>query len=209
MVPRGGVAALITILLSVGLVGCSGSGGGSSPAAHASPSATSSLPGLQTGPPPCPPEVAHLRQRLNATGLPALKQEGNKQHTHQELVVGVDGRQIPVPPDIGLSQKPLIISPLHTHDASGVIHVESPTKERFTLGQFFDVWGVKLTSECIGGECASGASALSVFVNGKPFHGDPRDVPLLEHEVITLLLGTKAQLPAQIPSHFPFAKYGL
>jgi hypothetical protein len=168
-----------------------------------------SLPGLQTGPPPWPPEIAHLKQRLHDINLPALNTEGNKQHTHQELVIGIDGRQVPVPPDVGISSQPAFISPLHTHDASGVIHVESPTKGRFTLGQFFDVWGVRLTPACIGGECASGPRTMSVFVNGKPFEGDPRSIPLLEHDVIAVLLGTKAQLPPQIPSRFPWARYGL
>ena len=30
---------------------------------------------------------------------------------------------------------------LHTHAADGVVHIESPTKRTYTLGNFFDVWG--------------------------------------------------------------------
>jgi hypothetical protein len=32
------------------------------------------------------------------------------------------------------------MSPLHTHDASGTIHVESNTKRDFRLGEFLDIW---------------------------------------------------------------------
>jgi len=32
------------------------------------------------------------------------------------------------------------MSPLHTHDATGLIHVESNTIRNFTLGEFLDIW---------------------------------------------------------------------
>ena len=32
------------------------------------------------------------------------------------------------------------MSPLHTHDSSGVIHVESNTVRYYTLGEFLDIW---------------------------------------------------------------------
>src|SRR5205823_14298698 len=47
---------------------------------------------------------------------------------------------VTIPANMGISSAPKFISPLHTHDATGVVHVESPTIETFTLGQFFDVW---------------------------------------------------------------------
>jgi hypothetical protein len=30
--------------------------------------------------------------------------------------------------------------PLHTHDTTGKLHVESPVERDFTLGDFFTVW---------------------------------------------------------------------
>ncbi len=35
-------------------------------------------------------------------------------------------------------------TPIHTHDHSGKIHIESDGTGTFTLGQFFAVWGVTL-----------------------------------------------------------------
>ena len=36
------------------------------------------------------------------------------------------------------------MSPLHTHDTSGVIHVESNVFRNYTLGQFLQNWGIDL-----------------------------------------------------------------
>jgi hypothetical protein len=56
----------------------------------------------------------------------------------------------------------------------GIIHVESPTVGKFYLGQFFDIWGVRLTSDCIGGYCTDATNTLTVYVNGEKYAGDPR-----------------------------------
>jgi hypothetical protein len=154
---------------------------------------------------PWPRNTAGLRARLNALGLPALAQEGTALHIHQHLDVSVDGRRVTVPAGIGIDELEGFISPLHTHDESGVIHVESPDVRTFTLGQFFAVWGVRLTPRCLGGYCTTGSRSLSVFVDGKRFSGDPRLLPLAEHEEIVVAYGTRAQLPRPIPARFDFA----
>ena len=33
------------------------------------------------------------------------------------------------------------MAPLHTHDTSGIIHVESSVKRNYTLGEFLNTWG--------------------------------------------------------------------
>src|SRR5919201_3619069 len=93
------------------------------------------LPGLQKGPPPWPAEIASLRARLGVLGLPALAREGTKLHTHQHLDVFVDGQRVSVPAGIGINVAEHFISPIHTHDASGVIHVESPTVRSFSAAE--------------------------------------------------------------------------
>ena len=91
---------------------------------------------------------------------------------------------------------------LHTHDTSGIIHVESPVQRAYTLGQFFDVWGVRFSSTCIGGYCTSGNKLVRVFLSGKPYAGDPRGLLLKQHEEIVVTYGTKAELPTPIPSDY-------
>ena len=129
------------------------------------------LDGLQTGPFPWHAGWAHLAQRLRAIGLPALSEEGQVMHIHEHLDVRVDGRAVAVPATIGfgidVDQKVKFISPLHTHDTDGIIHVESPARRVFTLGDFFDVWGLRFSASCLGSYCAHGDARVRVYVNGR------------------------------------------
>lgn len=164
-----------------------------------------SLASVSTAEAPWPAETEHLKSRLAAINLPALPEEGLALHTHQQLSVFVHGKPVPVPSGIGIhEQPPAFISSLHTHDETGIIHVESPTVETFTLGQFFDIWGVRLDSACIGAYCTDGDNTLSIFVNGEAYTGDPRTLELAAHEVIVIAYGTASELPNPIPSTYAF-----
>ncbi len=56
---------------------------------------------------------------------------------------------------------------IHTHDASGVLHVESPVKKDFTLGDFFAVWKRPFTKEQVLDTVLSSGQQVIVTVNGK------------------------------------------
>jgi hypothetical protein len=169
------------------------------------------LPGMMTSNAPWPANTTDLLDRLKAMGLPALGQSMSvKQHIHAHLDVFVDGSKVDVPPDIGIGGT--YTSPIHTHDPavtttsdSATIHVEAPTQQSYTLGQFFDVWGLRLTSSCLGGYCTSGNRTLQAFVNGK-LVPDPRAIPLREHEEIVLAYGAPSDVPTPMPSSFTFIK---
>jgi hypothetical protein len=162
------------------------------------------LPGLQTGPAPWGANTAGLADRLHDLGLPPLSPvEATVVHIHQHLDLYVDGRKVPLATGIGID--PAVgYSPLHTHDSSGVIHVESPTVRTYTLGEFFGVWGVRFTPTCLGGYCAGGGRQLRVYVGGKPYRGDPTTLVLTPHQEIVVAYGTPAQLPSPIPSAYQF-----
>jgi hypothetical protein len=162
------------------------------------------LPGIQAGPPPWRAETAQLRARLSAIGLQTLTAEGQAQHTHQHLDLYVDGRPVAVPPDIGVNRTAGFLSPIHTHDATGIIHVESPVVRDFTLGEFFDVWGVRFDGHCVGGVCDGNGRTLSVFLNRQPYTGDPRALVLTDHEEIVVAIGIAAQVPSPIPASYAF-----
>jgi hypothetical protein len=53
------------------------------------------------------------------------------------------------------------------------------------LGQFFDEWHQKLSSNDVAG--ASGK--VTAIVNGKNWNKDPRAIPLLPHATIQLSVG--------------------
>lgn len=179
------------------------------PATPTSAPTAASLPGLQTGVADegyWPAETDQLEARLKAMGLPALANEGTVLHTHQHLDVFVDGRRLTVPQNIGIAGDQSFIAPLHTHDTRGVIHVESDTVRDFTLGQFMNVWGVRLANRCVGGYCASGDKRLHAYVNGREVTGDPAAIKLEPHQQIVLSYGTDAMVQKNIPRSFPFAE---
>ena len=77
---------------------------------------------------------------------------------------------------------------LHVHAQDGVIHVESPTQTAYTLGQFFAIWRQPLTANQIG----PAKGALTVFVDGVRYTGNPADIVLKSHEDIQIDVGTPA-----------------
>ncbi len=168
-------------------------------------SATAKIPtggnliGLQTGPAPWNPGLDTLPDRLAPLGLNDLTNEGEVVHIHQHLDIFVNGKKEPVPADIGIYANQFLTE-LHTHDASGVIHVESPTKRSFDLAQFFGAWGVRLTPSCVGGYCKE-LTPWRLYVNGAQYLGDPRALELKPHLEIAFVIGTP---PAKIPSSYKF-----
>jgi hypothetical protein len=154
------------------------------------------LPGLATGQPPWPRGTEQLRARLRVLGIPALSRAGTKLHTHQHLDVFVEGRRVTVPGGIGIGED--FISPLHTHDASGLVHVESPTVRSFSLAELFGVWGVRLTKQCLAGTCDAGK--LHLFVNGRPV-ADPNLALLGRHDEIVVAFGRP---PTPLPASYSF-----
>jgi hypothetical protein len=135
-----------------------------------------------------------------ATGatVDGIKCQTNEQavfHIHSHLAIFDNGAQQPVPHGIGIPGPQTVQSGfvtsgkcfywLHTHDASGVIHIESPVHRTYTLGQFFDIWGRKLSSDQVG----SAKGQVTAYVNGKRYSGDPRSIQLGAHAVIQLDVG--------------------
>ncbi len=162
------------------------------------------LPGLQTGTPAWPAEHRQLGARLDALGLPRLQIEADAYHIHQHLDLYVNGQHLTVPALIGINVKVRFLDPLHTHDASGIIHIESPVTTDYTLGQFFAVWGLRLNRSCIGGLCAGGGKELRAWVDGKRVNADPSRIILDAHQEIVLAYGTPQQMPQKVPSSYPF-----
>jgi hypothetical protein len=195
----------IAAALALVLVGGIGTLAVSAAGHHQPPAASPGrLAGLQTGPAPWGANTTGLAQRLQAIGVPPLSPtEGTVVHIHQHLDLYVNGHRVTVPAGIGID--PAVgYAPIHTHDASGVIHVESPVVRSYTLGQFFAVWGVRFTPSCLGGYCAGGGRQLRVYVDGRPYRGDPTALTLAYHQELVVAFGAAAQLPSPVPSAYRF-----
>jgi hypothetical protein len=141
---------------------------------------------------------------ISAAGLPAFPAEALTVHYHAHLDVIIDGQPVTVPPYIGIDIVNSRISPLHTHDSSGIIHIESPQQTTYTLGQFFTQWAVRLNAQCMGSFCTGPTRQNIATVNGHAFGGDPSTIPFSHHEQITLWSGPPGPPPSPPGSYnFP------
>jgi hypothetical protein len=117
-------------------------------------------------------------------------------HYHAHLELLRNGHEVKVPALIGIDLQHQCLYWLHTHDATGIMHIESPDTRTYTLGQFFDVWGQPLSAT----KAASLSGKLKVFVGTGRVSGDPRSIVLKPHELITIEQGrTIAPPPFQFP----------
>ena len=122
-------------------------------------------------------------------------------HIHPTIKIIIEGKSVTIPQNIGINaalykshdldaygMKNQRMSPLHTHDSSGVIHVESTQVRTFTLGEFFDVWGVTFTDSCIMDKCNDDIKTVKMFVDGQP-STEFKDHTLRDEEQISVEYG--------------------
>jgi hypothetical protein len=155
------------------------------------------LPGELRTEAPWPANAEQSLERADAIGLPA---EGTTLHEHANVQVFVNGEPQPVPQSIGIPADAPPLASLHTHTSDGLVHVESSQVRDFTLGEFFDVWGVFLSETCVGAHCTDGQEELIVFLDGQRVSGPIRDVVLDDQSVVVVTFGTPDQLPDPIPT---------
>jgi len=126
-------------------------------------------------------------------GIPCETQEYTTFHIHAHLDVFVNGQHTTVPQYIGIMDSKCLYW-LHTHDNSGIMHIESPLQQNFTLNQFLDVWRTTSTSATPSGEPI-------IFVNGQEVSTKLSDTQLNAHDEIAIVYG---QAPPNIPSFYQF-----
>jgi hypothetical protein len=156
--------------------------------------------GLQVSPGPWAPETAHLPQRLKELGLPDPSDQ--VYHVHSQLTVYTDGKKQTVPANVGIDQSTQLLASLHTHDATGVIHQEAVQPYPFTLGQFFNVWGVVFTPTQLGGYHVGKGLVLQTYVNGTLVPNGPA-YKLKSHDVIVVGFGAPGSFPKKVNYKFP------
>ena len=128
-------------------------------------------------------------------GIACDAQEGQRIHIHQHLVIFDHGHEVAIPPNVGQPAGRRCIYWLHTHRPDGIIHIEAPLDRSFTLGDFFKVWGQPLSRTKAATAVASKGAALKVWVDGKPYAGDPSMIPLRAHTDIVIEAGPPFPTP--------------
>ena len=86
-------------------------------------------------------------------------------HIHPILKIIANGQEKAIPANLGI--QPTCMTSLHTHDSTGVIHVESPEKRDFTLSDFFAVWKQPFNKDQILSYTADVSHQIRVTVNGQ------------------------------------------
>jgi hypothetical protein len=173
-------------------------------------------PGPETIPVPSGPKLATLLNAATGQGVDGVQCQTNEQtvtHVHTHLTIFVNGKAQVIPYGVGIpgfqavstAQGPFVQTGscfywLHAHANDGIIHVESPsTSDSFTLGQFFQLWGVPLSKTQVGP--AQGNVTVFFTAPGqkaKLYTGNPNNLPLGDHYQIQLVVGTPIVAPVQI-----------
>ncbi len=111
--------------------------------------------------------------------------EGSVSHIHVHVSVYIDGKAVAIPAQIGIPQTSTCLYWLHTHDTSGVIHIESPIQRDYTLGNFLHIWHQQFAQLQYPLQLDS-SSGWTVYVNGQPYTGDFYSLTLTAHMLITM-----------------------
>jgi hypothetical protein len=84
-------------------------------------------------------KFTNLGNKLTVNDIECHSTEHFDLHIHTKLVIMIDNQLYPIPANVGIIPGHCIYW-LHTHDNSGLIHIESPIKRNFTLGDFLQIW---------------------------------------------------------------------
>jgi hypothetical protein len=196
-------------------------GGGAGPTAlplsslsalgHLDPAGAAGLLGPEGVPIPAGAALGRARKLTTGEqidGITCQSREKVLWHTHAHLTIFVHGTARQIPAGIGIGPpRQVAATPrgafvvagscfawLHTHSADGIIHTESPITRTYTLGEFFDIWGQPLDRERVG----PAHGAVTAYVNGRVYTGNPRRIALLAHAQIQLDVDTPRPPPARI-----------
>jgi len=163
-------------------------------------------------------------------GIPCSPTEYVSQyHIHAYIGIVVDGRQVALPDAIGLKDPGPASSGfistakcfyyIHTHDASGTVHVEvpealSPSTALYTVGNLLDIWGVHETAGGFG----PFSGTVQVFVGNVPLKQtlvkkyalvkrSLDSIKLRSHEVVWIVVGKHPIHASRLPSVTFYTEY--
>lgn len=115
-------------------------------------------------------------------------------HIHAHVTMYMNGTKTAFPANIGIAPDNSCLYWLHTHDDTGVIHIEAPEGVSVTFGNFLHIWEQRFQQLGYPSQLDQ-AAGWQVYVNGKPFSGDLRTIPLQSHTLITLAYNSPGVQP--------------
>jgi hypothetical protein len=165
------------------------------------------------GPTPTGGVLAPISTSVTGQTIDGIQCKAGEQlifHIHAHLAIYLNGNARVIPEGIGImpprtegqsAEGPEVTAGscfywLHAHTDDGIIHIESPVQRTYTLGNWFDIWGIPLDNGHVGP--ASGT--VIAYLNGQRYTGDVRAIPLDAHNLIQLDVGGDV---APAPFTFP------
>ena len=145
----------------------------------------------------------------------------NKYHVHLYVGLLVNGVQYAIPDGVGMDVPGADVNgfvntakcfySIHTHDASGMIHIESASSALlssaiYNFGNLLDVWGQTVSSTNFGRFSGTvhvfyATTPLRSTYSGtyKAYTGNPRAIGLYSHEAIWIEVGNTYRTAAELP----------
>lgn len=127
-------------------------------------------------------------------GVYCSSNEQSAYHIHARVSIYINGAPAPLVANTGIAPVGATSSTsveclywMHTHDTTGVIHIESPTTKLFTLNQFLDIWQQKFSSSAspFSTELSSSAGWV-IYVNGKQVNTNFSRLQMHSHDLVTI-----------------------
>ncbi len=163
-------------------------------------------------------------------GIPCASSMYNTYHVHAFVGLIVNGKEMAVPDAIGLYEPGTETNgvtdtahcyyAIHTHDASGMIHIESAqsaplSSAIYTLGNLLDVWGVPIASTRFGPFTGTvrvfyATTPLRDLYSGTYYQytgSVPKGIKLYSHEAIWIQVGTTYVPASQLPKIRFYTEY--
>jgi hypothetical protein len=112
-------------------------------------------------------------------------------HYHAHLTVMYRGQPASIPASTGILTGNCFYW-MHTHTTTGIIHIEAPkdsANRGFTVGDFFQIWNQPLNSKQVATFPVGKGDQVKVWVDGKPYKGDPNKVVLKSHTQVVIEVG--------------------
>jgi hypothetical protein len=198
-----------------------GGGGGDDPPQGGNPPAPTPSPPPPPPPPPSSPGVPPLSSTVvniddgrrlgeiywpngnSATGgqgspvdgIECLQNMPDDYHVHTHISIFLNGDHIALPQEIGIyrisAEQGRCFYGIHTHDGTGLAHVEFSEPGTYTLGQLFQIWGQPLSATDVGGITGL---PVEVFVTDDgtttKIEDNWGDIELQSKREITIQIGT-------------------
>jgi hypothetical protein len=125
-------------------------------------------------------------------------------HHHVLLTIYIDDQQVTVPAGVGIAgnpSSPICYYWLHTHDTTGIVHIEAPSGGSYTLKDFLDIWQnfANSNSSITYPSQLASSTGWTVYINGKKVNEDFSQVDISSnaawHELITIMYNSPNSKP--------------